>query len=75
MRYLEEYVNWLKDENQALYDELGKREREIENLRKRIREYEIQEEALKEAESLKAKAESYDRLLGYFNEWHGIYDA
>lgn len=75
MSYLEEYVDWLKDENQALYDVLAKQEKEIENLKKKIREYEYKEDLLNEAESLKRKADSFDRLLEYFNEWQGIYDA
>lgn len=75
MPYLEEYVLWLKDENQALYDELAKREKEIENLRKKIRKYERQEELLKEVETLKEKADSFDRLSEYFNECWGIFNA
>lgn len=75
MSYLEEYVDWLKEENQALYDELAKREKEIENLRKKIRKYERQEELLDEVETLREKADSYDRLLEYFDEARGIFYA
>lgn len=75
MPYLEEYVDWLRCENQALYDELAKREKEIENLRKKVMKYERQEELFEEMETLKRKADSYDRLLEYFNEARGIFYA
>ena len=71
MAYLEEYVDWLKYENQALYD----KEKEIEDLRKKIMKYERQEELLKEVETLKEKADSFDRLSEYFNECWGIFNA
>lgn len=75
MSYLEEYVDWLKDENQALYDALAKQEKENKNLKKKIREYEYREELLNEAEMLKRKADYFDLLLAYFDEWRGIIDA
>lgn len=73
MEYLEEYVNWLKDENQALYDELANKDKEIENLRKKIKKYERQEKLLNEAESLKKKANYYDQLLEHISMIVGEY--
>lgn len=75
MSYREEYVDWLRCENQALYDALAKQEKENEELRKKIRKYERQEELFKEVETLKEKADSFDRLSEYFNECWGIFNA
>lgn len=75
MPYKEEYVDWLRGENQALYDALAKQEKENEKLRKKIREYQYQEKLLNEVELLKRKADFFDLLLAYFDEWRGILDA
>ena len=76
MSYLEEYVDWLRGENQALYDELARQEREIKDLKKKIETYERQEKALEKAEQLSNECSVNKHLLYHIadliDEWRGI---
>lgn len=76
MPYLEEYVDWLRGENQALYDELAKQEKEIKDLKKKIETYKRQEIALEKAEQLSNECSVNKQLLYHIadllDDWRGI---
>ena len=58
-----EYVDWLREQLQAVYDELDKANRKITGLEKELNRYRAMENALKNADALKHEHDDYERKL------------
>lgn len=58
-----EYVEWLREQLQDVYDELDKANRKIAGLEKELGKYRAMESALENADALKRKNDDYEYKL------------